>query len=59
MRTVLVKFKSIKCEPSLCNAIILLCATSVPGLMLQLVFRTLQKVKLIWQKCFPMVKWQC
>jgi len=59
MYTILVKFTRIKCRTSLLNAIILPCTTSMPGLGLQFVFRTLQKVKLTWQKYISMVKWQC
>ena len=49
----------IKCRARLLNAIILPCTTSMPGLRLQFDFRTLQKVKLTWQKYTSMVKWQC
>jgi len=44
---------------SLLNAIILQCTTSMPGLGLQFDFRTLQKVKLTWQKYICRVNWQC
>jgi len=44
--SILIKIKYIQCKASLLNAIILPCATSMPGLGLQFVFLTLQKVKL-------------
>jgi len=59
MQTILVKLMQIKCRASLLNAIILPCTTLMPRLGLQFVFRTLQKVKLTWQKYISMVKWQC
>jgi len=59
MQTVLVNIIQIKCKAGLLNGIILPCTTSMPGLRLQFVFRTSQRVKLIWQNYIPMVKWQC
>jgi len=59
MQTVLVNITQIKCKASLLNVIISPCTTSMPGLELQFVFRTSQKVKLTWQHYIPMVKWQC
>jgi len=59
MQTVLVNITQIKCKACLLNGIILPCTTSVPGLGLQFVFRTSQKVKLTWRNYIPMVKCQC
>jgi len=59
MQTVLVNITQIKCKAYLLNGIILPCTTSMPGLGLQFVFRTSQKVKLTWQNYIPMVKFQC
>jgi len=56
MWTVLVKFERIKRKAGLLIAIISPCATSMPGLGLQLVFRTSQKVKLTLQNYISMVK---
>jgi len=56
MQTVLVNITQIKCKASLLNVIISPCTTSMPGLELQFVFRTSQKVKLTWQHYIPMVK---
>jgi len=49
MQTVLVNITQIKCKACLLNGIILPCTTSVPGLGLQFVFMTSQKVKLTWR----------
>jgi len=60
MQTVLVKFKQMKSQANILNAVISPCTASVPGLRLQLVFRTLQQVKLMHSKrCISMLKWQC
>jgi len=59
MQTVLVNITQIKCKISVQHGIILPCTTSMPGLGLQFVFRTSQKVKLTWQNYIPTVKWQC
>jgi len=59
MQIVLVNITQIKCKASLLIRINLPCTTSMPGLGLQFVFRTSQKVKLTWQNYIPMVKWQC
>jgi len=59
MQIVLVNITQIKCKACLLNGIISPCTSSMPGLGLQFVFRTSQKVKLTWQNYIPMVKWQC